>query len=891
MLRNLGTRMALQITLVIFLVVSVSGVLTFVRVSRTVQENTQIRFSETVTRGSKQAIAQVEDTQRLLLAGASILATSPAFVDHFTQGDLPGIAELASNLRASVARAVPQETILVLYDANGRAIGDSRGAPNPGTSIPADVKDAIGGMPSQGMRRASRIGLAFAGAAPVRGSNGKILGVVEVIAAVDQGFVKKLDELTGAEVSIVANDGSNVSGSDDLNPTIQDVTQSALTADHPVEVMIGGEQYLALVTPLNASSGERVALMYVGVDHEAIVAEQREAQREVLTATAIAMTIGALIAAGLGVLFTRPVTQLVRSARRIQDNDLYSAVPRVGPRELRELGEAMDEMRLAILEARENLVGANEQLVARVNESDAGLAAVTQELAVVHGVTTGIVQTPAEAARVVAEQLTRLEWISGVCLLLRSEGLLRVVAEHGLRPGASSSLEGIVRTEFAGDVPLDGLYFENADSRGPIQVIVPLGIRSLALLPLAGTRGNLGLLAVAAERTTEFTPSRRSLLQAVRAELTTSLERYELSNAVEESRRLAEYVIREMQDGAIVLDPEGRCVVCNPAASRLLGIDPEQCRGCLVDEWMPLPPAAIERLRRSADGNDEGNDALFEVDGRLLGFTAGPLIEPDGSRRGIIVLVRDVTETVAAERLKQDFVSMVGHELRTPLTLIRTSIDLLTEEAAGDLTPTQHRITDVLHNNSDRLLRLINDLLDMSALDSGRVRVHEMPFRLESVIEEVLPNYAHEASEREIVIAVEPSAAAVTVWADRARIEQVLSNLIDNAMKYTPSGGHITIRVVPGDPLVLVQVEDNGISILPSEQPLLFQKFQRTTAGERQSGGTGLGLGLAIARSIVELHGGKIWCESDGRSGSTFSFTLPVYTDQHIAVEDASVSA
>lgn len=889
MLRNLGTRMALQITLVIFLVVSVSGVLTFVRVSRTVQENTQIRFSETVTRGSKQAIAQIEDTQRILLAGASILATSPIFVEHFANNDLAGVQGLADNLRKSVARAVPQETILVVYDASGRALGNSRGAPNPGTAIPADVKDALAGMSSQGMRRAANIGLTFAGAAPVHAPDGRILGVVEVVARIDENFVKRLDELTGAEVALIANDGSNVSGSDDLNPTIREVTQPALNTDQPVEVTIGNEQYLSLVTPLNASSGERVALMYVGVGHDKIVTEEREAQREVLTATAIAMTIGTLIAAGLGVLFTRPVTQLVRSARRIQENDLHSAVPRVGPRELRELGEAMDEMRLAILEAQENLVGANEQLVARVTASDAGLAAVTQELSVVHGVTTGIVQTPAEASRVVAEQLTRLDWINGVCLLLRADGQLRVVAEHGLRAGASRSLEGIVRTEFAGDVPLEGLYFENADSRGPMQVIVPLGIRSLALLPLVGARGNVGILAVAAERTTEFSESRRSLLQAVRAELTTSLERYELANAVEESRRLAESVIREMQDGAIVLDPEGRCVVCNPAAARLLNIDPELCRGCLVDEWMPLPPASIERLRRSAENTSEDTgDTLFEVEGRLLAFTAGPLVEADGARRGIIVLVRDVTETVAAERLKQDFVSMVGHELRTPLTLIRTSIDLLTEEAAGDLTPTQHRITDVLHNNSDRLLRLINDLLDMSALDSGRMRVHELPVRLTSVIDEVLPNYAHEAGEREVSITVEPGESFV-VWADRARIEQVLSNLLDNAMKCTPTGGHITIRVLPGETFVLVQVQDNGIGILPSEQPLLFQKFQRTTAGERQSGGTGLG--LAIARSIVELHGGKIWCESDGRSGSTFSFTLPIYTDQQIAAEDAPVSA
>lgn len=213
--------------------------------------------------------------------------------------------------------------------------------------------------------------------------------------------------------------------------------------------------------------------------------------------------------------------------------------------------------------------------------------------------------------------------------------------------------------------------------------------------------------------------------------------------------------------------------------------------------------------------------------------------------------------------------------MRTPLTLIRTSVDLLTEQGAGELTPTQRRITEVLHNNSDRLLRLINDLLDMSALDSGRMRVHEMPVEMAKLLDEVLANYQHEAEDREITLTLEAPEEPIVVWADQARLGQVLANLMDNAMKYTPSGGHVTLRIVPGTPNVLVQVQDNGIGILPSEQPLLFQKFQRTRAGERQSGGTGLG--LAIARSIVELHGGKIWCESDGRSGSTFSFTIPTY--------------
>ena len=525
--------------------------------------------------------------------------------------------------------------------------------------------------------------------------------------------------------------------------------------------------------------------------------------------------------------------------------------------------------------ARENLIGANTALAARAEASAAGLAEVTQELAVVHGVTSGLGRSAAEAMQVATEQLTRLEWVDAVCVLTRRlDGGLVPVAEHGMRAGAAEALAAALRRNLMA-IDTAGVYVENVDARGPLQSLVPHGIRAMALVPLTTTRDH-GLLAVCGERATEYPPGRRSLLDAVRVELSTSLDRFALAQEVEESRRLGESVLREMQDGAIVVDTAGRCITCNAAAGRLLGVNHTAVVGRQLESWMPLPDSTVERLMRAADDQQEDAPTIvFEQDDRLLAFSAGPLSEPDGRRRGIILLIRDVTETVAAERLKQDFVSMVGHEMRTPLTLIRTSIDLLTEQGAGDLTPTQRRITEVLHSNSDRLLRLINDLLDMSALDSGRMRVHETPVDIRALIDEVLPNYEHEAENREITLAVEVPAYPVIAWVDRARIGQVLANLIDNAMKYTPSGGEMRIRVMPGEPTVLVQVQDNGIGILPSEQPLLFQKFQRTRAGERQSGGTGLG--LAIARSIVELHGGNIWCESDGRSGSTFSFTIPSY--------------
>lgn len=262
---------------------------------------------------------------------------------------------------------------------------------------------------------------------------------------------------------------------------------------------------------------------------------------------------------------------------------------------------------------------------------------------------------------------------------------------------------------------------------------------------------------------------------------------------------------------------------------------------------------------------------------RELALTAGPFgaagATVGGAVGGAILLLRDLTDVTAAERAKQDFVSMVSHELRTPLTLIRTSIDLLGEETAGTLTPTQQRIAEVLCSNADRLQQLISDLLDMSAIDLGRVQMHPVPMDLAELVRDTVETHAAKADEQRIALASELPGAAVEVWADRSRVWQVLQNLIRNAVKYTPTGGHVAVRVAATADGARVDVTDDGIGIPPAEQGRLFEKFYRTRAGQRQSGGTGLG--LAIARSLVELHGATIWCESEGKSGSTSSFTLP----------------
>ncbi len=238
----------------------------------------------------------------------------------------------------------------------------------------------------------------------------------------------------------------------------------------------------------------------------------------------------------------------------------------------------------------------------------------------------------------------------------------------------------------------------------------------------------------------------------------------------------------------------------------------------------------------------------------------------------MILLLRDLSAEAEVERVRRDFVSIVGHELRTPLTMIRTSVDLLGEGDAGELNPTQERLVQVLGNNADRMTRLINDLVDMSVLDPGRLEIRVAPTNIADLADEIVESLQPDAIAREHTLSVEVSEEAIAV-ADPNRIRQVLTNLVTNAIKYTPVGGKINVLVENGGDHVAVSVADNGIGIKPEEQISLFERFYRAPGGRRMS--SGAGLGLPIARAIVELHGGTMRCESDGESGSTFIFTLP----------------
>jgi signal transduction histidine kinase len=233
------------------------------------------------------------------------------------------------------------------------------------------------------------------------------------------------------------------------------------------------------------------------------------------------------------------------------------------------------------------------------------------------------------------------------------------------------------------------------------------------------------------------------------------------------------------------------------------------------------------------------------------------------------------------DQMKSDFVSHVSHELRTPLTAIKGAVDLMLRGVAGPLTDKQAHFLTRVRSNTQHLAGLINDLLDLSKIESGRIEVKSSRVSLSGLVHEVVEALRPVAAEKVIALEATLREPSILVWADRDKINQVLTNLIGNAIKFTPVQGRVTVSTSRnGEESIQVSVSDSGPGVPPDEKEKIFAKFYQIAEvnGENSKG---TGLGLAISKALVELHGGKIWVESEPNSGSTFCFTLPLSAPQN----------
>jgi PAS domain S-box-containing protein len=340
-------------------------------------------------------------------------------------------------------------------------------------------------------------------------------------------------------------------------------------------------------------------------------------------------------------------------------------------------------------------------------------------------------------------------------------------------------------------------------------------------------------------------------------------------------------IVHYMAEGLVVLDAEGKILMVNPTGEALLGITSQDIGKPLKDVVKDEHLLTLAKgPRPDKSGVMEEEIELFATDEstkKTLRTSSAVVHDSSGKTIGMVTTLNDVTKQRELERMKASFVASVSHELRTPLVAMEKSISLILNKTTGPITSDQEQFLSIAERNLKRLAILINDLLDLSKLEAGKMILKRQPSSLEKIITESIDGLDSWAKTRAIKIDCRIQEVLPEVNIDPDRIIQVLNNLIGNAIKYTPDNGSITVECLlkKEKDEIEISITDTGIGIDKENLPKVFDKFyQIREKASSDMGGTGIG--LSIAREIMELHGGKIWVESEKGHGSKFTFTLPL---------------
>jgi PAS domain S-box-containing protein len=417
--------------------------------------------------------------------------------------------------------------------------------------------------------------------------------------------------------------------------------------------------------------------------------------------------------------------------------------------------------------------------------------------------------------------------------------------------------------------------------------------RSALGAPLAAGDAVLGALLLFRTETDYFSEEHLRLVEAAATQVANAINNAELYKLiVEQTDRLgrmlrdqeieaskSQSILEGVADGVMVADAQGQVILFNAAAERILGLSREEALGRSTNEMLGLYGdqaydwrGAISRWTNLED-LEEYLASRLEIGERIVSVHLAPVLMGQ-EFLGTVSVFRDVTVEVEAERAKSEFVSTVSHELRTPMTSIKGYADLLLMGAVGSLTGEQERFLTIIKSNTDRLTLLVNDLLDISRIESGRLILTPRVVRIDDLIGQVITAMAARAAERELALRSDLPPVLPEVFVDPDRVIQVLTNLVGNACRYTPSGGEIVVLASAHEGEIQVSVRDTGIGISEEDQQRLFSRFFRSDDPTVQEA-PGTGLGLSITKSLVEMHGGQIWVESELGHGSTFTFSLP----------------
>ncbi len=398
-----------------------------------------------------------------------------------------------------------------------------------------------------------------------------------------------------------------------------------------------------------------------------------------------------------------------------------------------------------------------------------------------------------------------------------------------------------------------------------------LSSRSVIGVPLVRRDVIVGILTLTHPKPNVFTPWHLELLNAIARQAAAAIENAQLYTQANNERQMMQAILGVVQEAIIVADPRDRVIFWNTSAQQSLGLT-ESARNKLVKDV--ISEDALLFFYQTADG-DRGNE--YNRRFKQVAFDDGRYFECSLIRVpniGKVLALHDITTFKTLDALKSEFVSHVSHDLKNPLMLIGGYAAMLEEDLNGDSATHATTITQTV----ERMRDFIDDLLDLSRIEMG-IETEFKPVDMNGVMLASVTNMQALAVQSGVALVTEPGEGELLVKGSPVRLGQAISNLVGNAIKFTPAGGKVITCVGVEEGLIVVRISDTGPGIPPALQGKLFQKFSKL-GQETTRSGEGHGLGLAIVRSVIEAHGGRVWVESQLGEGSVFAFGVPLYQEK-----------
>ncbi len=546
---------------------------------------------------------------------------------------------------------------------------------------------------------------------------------------------------------------------------------------------------------------------------------------------------------------TRPLKQLAAAADRIAEGDLTQRVQVPGDDEVARVGDAFEGMRVRLKDRLEDLslllqIG---QAVSATLELPKGMPFILEG---------ALKATHAQVARVV---------------LLSTSGAPQMVMARGEpREGLGALDRALVTVARDLEQPLVVENLARAKTlaepevlSGPIKAAIALPVRTKDQVSAVMWVGYGGAR--------QFSVSEIDLLSTLASQTAVLVENTRLFQAAEGGRRRLAAILASTTDVVLVTDRDDRILLVNPAAERAFGIAADVVVGQPIDQ-AELAPALMRVFEEPLPPSEALTEEVLLPDGRTLYANVSTILSADGERIGRVAMMRDVTHFKELDEMKSEFVATVSHDLRAPLTFMRGYTTML--PMVGELSDKQSEYVEKILRGVGQMSGLIDDLLNLGRIEAG-VGLERRPCHLGVILVEAVESMRARAAANGLTLRLEPTESVAVVAGDAALLRQAVTNLVDNAIKYTPGGGVVTVGLSVRDEQAVTRIADTGIGIAPDDQVRLFEKFYRIRRRDTINV-PGTGLGLAIVKSIVERHGGKVWVESELGKGSTFYIGLPL---------------